>query len=298
MNRLGSTGASASGGSGSGGAVRAQQQAQQAQPAGEAAKVPAGASPVSASPLGTSPTAATWSLAAPQGRSPSRRGSASGPAIEAAEAALAALSSPQGSSDGSSTSQPITIGSKLATTARPPLPMLSPVRGANGTAAAAEQPAANGVVDAPVAHSGSAAGSARMGASPGTSPPAAPWTATPANGASPASPFHSWWPGLKVRTGAGATEAAAAGAAGAAASSEAPRSSSDSALGGGMRRSDTFASVASLDTAGGASTQQPSGWSLCDPEHLVVCGSGGGFLHPTHVFRCACGAGLPGHRVS
>lgn len=52
-----------------------------------------------------------------------------------------------------------------------------------------------------------------------------------------------------------------------------------------MRRSDTFASVASLDTAGGASTQQPSGWALCDPEHLVVCGSGGGFLHPTHVFR-------------
>ncbi|KAI7840166.1 hypothetical protein COHA_005949 [Chlorella ohadii] len=279
VNRLGSTGASAAGG-GSGGAARAQQQAQ---PVGEAAKVPAGASPVSASPLGTSPTAATWSLAAPQGRSPSRRGSASGPASEAAEAALAALSSPQGSSDGSSTTQPITIGSKLATTARPPLPMLSPVRGANGTAAAAEQPAANAIVDAPAPHNGSTAGSARMGASPGTSPPAAPWTATPANGASPASPFHSWWPGLKVRTGASASELAAGGAAGAAAS-EAPRSSSDSALGGGMRRSDTFASVASLDTAGGASTQQPSGWSLCDPEHLVVCGSGGGFLHPTHVF--------------
>lgn len=26
------------------------------------------------------------------------------------------------------------------------------------------------------------------------------------------------------------------------------------------------------------------GWHLNDPEHLVVSGSGGGFLHPTHVF--------------
>ncbi|GAB4822190.1 hypothetical protein N2152v2_009236 [Parachlorella kessleri] len=28
----------------------------------------------------------------------------------------------------------------------------------------------------------------------------------------------------------------------------------------------------------------PEGWHLSDPEHLVVSGSGGGFLHPTHVF--------------
>lgn len=26
------------------------------------------------------------------------------------------------------------------------------------------------------------------------------------------------------------------------------------------------------------------GWHLNDPEHLVVSGTGGGFLHPTHVF--------------
>lgn len=31
----------------------------------------------------------------------------------------------------------------------------------------------------------------------------------------------------------------------------------------------------------------PPGWVLNDAEHLVVCGSGGAFLHPTHVFSYA-----------
>ena len=31
----------------------------------------------------------------------------------------------------------------------------------------------------------------------------------------------------------------------------------------------------------------PAGWILNDAEHLVVCGSGGAFLHPTHVFSYA-----------
>lgn len=285
VNRLGGTGASTTaGGGGSGGTTRAQQQ-QQAQQGGEA-KAPVGASPTSATPLGTSPTRAAWSLAAPQGRPPARRGSSSGPASEAAEAALAALSSPQASTNSSSATQPITIGSKLASGGRPPLPLLSPVRGANGTAAAAEQQAANGSVDGPVASNGSTASGARAGASPGTSPPAAPVVAaSPPSGASPPSPFNAWWPGLKVRTSASGNELGAGTGPAAAAGSEGLRSSSDSALAGGMRRSDTFASVASLDAAGGASPPRPSGWSLCDPEHLVVCGSGGGFLHPTHVFR-------------
>lgn len=30
-----------------------------------------------------------------------------------------------------------------------------------------------------------------------------------------------------------------------------------------------------------------SNWNLNDPEHLIICGSGGAFLHPTHVFSYA-----------
>jgi hypothetical protein len=70
------------------------------------------------------------------------------------------------------------------------------------------------------------------------------------------------------------------------------------AAGGSLRRSNTFASMSSLDLGGGhavngkvgggtassTSGGPPPGWHLNDPEHLVVCGSGGAFCHPTHVF--------------
>lgn len=301
VNRLGSAaGASATGSSGSGG-PRAPPP-QQAAAAVEARKVPAGASPTSASPLGTSPEA-SWSLAAPHGRSPVRRTSSTGPAIEAAEAALAALSSPPASSGSSGGTQPITIGSRLASTGRPPLPLLSPVRG--GGAAGGEAATANGTADGAALPNGSAAGGPKLGASPSTSPPAAPSAVSAPTGTSPPSPFHTWWPGLRVRTSASGPDPAAGAGPAATAGSETRRSSPEAALGGGMRRSDTFASVASLEGgAGGAGGGlQPSGWCLSDPEHLVVCGSGGGFCHPTHVFRCGAwvageGQGVGGAHVS
>ena len=38
------------------------------------------------------------------------------------------------------------------------------------------------------------------------------------------------------------------------------------------------------DEGEGGGGEPGAGWHLNDPEHLVVSGSGGGFLHPTHVF--------------
>jgi hypothetical protein len=47
-----------------------------------------------------------------------------------------------------------------------------------------------------------------------------------------------------------------------------------------------------VDSSGGEAARararaEPHRW---DPEHLIVNGAGGAFLHPTHVFRCAAGA--------
>ncbi|KAL6778167.1 hypothetical protein ACKKBG_A17180 [Auxenochlorella protothecoides x Auxenochlorella symbiontica] len=40
-------------------------------------------------------------------------------------------------------------------------------------------------------------------------------------------------------------------------------------------------------TAGGTPPAPEAGWRLTDPEHLLVSGSGGAFLHPTHAFSYA-----------
>lgn len=49
----------------------------------------------------------------------------------------------------------------------------------------------------------------------------------------------------------------------------------------GLRRS--AASVSGL-SADDEWEGPPPGWHLNEPEHLICCGSGGAFLHPTHVF--------------
>lgn len=235
--------------------------------------------PAGASPLGTSPEG-SWSLlggASPQAR---QRSAAVRHSSSEAEAALAALST---SASGRTSSQPISIGGKLAAS-RPPLPMLSPVHSGASTAAGSgaingaingassgaglaashtssgtflgpDQPMANGTSSsaaAAPAAAAAAAGAASNGPLPGTSPPRV--------GSLSSSPFNrGWWPSLRARTSSGGGEAVPPDA-----------------------RSETFASAASLERGGGGGGA--SGWQLSDPEHLVVCGSGGGFLHPTHVF--------------
>lgn len=85
----------------------------------------------------------------------------------------------------------------------------------------------------------------RKEALPSSSPPSLEGSSPPTN----------WWPGLKVK----------------------------SPINGG--------SPPELDRMGGRFYDPysewegpPSGWTLNDAEHLVVCGAGGAFLHPTHVF--------------
>ncbi len=138
-------------------------------------------------------------------------------------------------------------------------------------------------------HLGLGEAAASTATAAGSPPAAAAQPPPPAGlsslGASPpslaASPFTSWWPGLRVRTCSSSNGGGGGAAAGG--------SPTDSVLGGSMgsvRRmaSDTFASVSLLP--GGAANGRHAGaaWHLNDPEHLVVCGSGGAFCHPTHVF--------------
>lgn len=81
------------------------------------------------------------------------------------------------------------------------------------------------------------------------------------------SPPQGWWPSLHVRTsrpGGGS-----------------PTSEQSTSK---LRRSAFSASGIAID---GEWNAPPPGWVLNDPEHLVVCGAGGAFQHPTHVFSYA-----------
>ena len=207
---------------------------------------PKAAAAAAASPFGTSPDAGSLQGSSQAVLPLARRPSSAGwPASETAEAALAALSPQASHSSSATTSQPITIGSRLASSGRPPLPLLSQIRSTASGPTAADQ----------------AATSSGRGFDSLSPHPASLGTSPPTAGTSPPSPFHSWWPGLGPR----------------------PRASSGAEAGGGdtarAASSDTFAS---LD--GGRDGGRGRGWHLSDPEHLVVCGSGGGFCHPTHVF--------------
>jgi hypothetical protein len=299
INRLGGTatapsaaGSSSTVPAGQAGSLTPQKQPQQA-----------GASPPLVSPLGSSPER-PWSPL-PGGGSPKQlqgptamggrlpRHAASGQlsGSEIGEISLAAFGSPDSATTSSST-QPISIGSRLAAAmpaGGPALPLLSPVRrGSRGGSVGGEADGLQLGTSPPPAGSSSRPGSASLGMSSPSGPGA---------GADPSSssPFNSWWPGLRVRTSASSQDLTAAAAAAAAAGA-----ATDSAMaaGGSLRRSNTFASMSSLDLGGGhaangrvgggpassTSGGPPPGWHLNDPEHLVVCGSGGAFCHPTHVF--------------
>lgn len=81
------------------------------------------------------------------------------------------------------------------------------------------------------------------------------------------SPPQGWWPSLHVRTsrpGGGS-----------------PTSEQSTSK---LKRSAFSASGIAID---GEWNAPPPGWILNDPEHLVVCGAGGAFQHPTHVFSYA-----------
>lgn len=304
VNRLG---ASVGGGATGGGKATAPRAgglpsgppAQQGQPQGgrqhpwEAAAAAAvdevlgGASPPGGSPdsqaAGLQRSASVSLPALPGGASPPQRRVPRG---EAADAALAALSSPDCSAG--SASQPASVSSRLMATAdRPVLPLLSPVRSqaSRGSMAAAAGLAGSEAGSEAASQEGwaSANGHSSPEASlhggsplPCSSPPAtggllAPAGASPRQGAT--SPFNSWWGGLRVRTASSPEVAGGAGAGGAAAAGGAPqRSASEAAL----RQAG--------DAAAGPGPGPGAGWHLNDPEHLVVCGAGGGFCHPTHVF--------------
>jgi hypothetical protein len=139
---------------------------------------------------------------------------------------------------------------------------------------------------------GSAAAAAAAAAAEGLVPPVRPPPLPPLPPMSPPSlgsspPSHhllgssppagaAWWPGLRVLTPrAGSPAAAAPAPADAAAAAR-------GAPGPGLRRS--APSGLSLD---GEWEGPPPGWRLNEPEHLVCCGGGGAFLHPTHVFSYA-----------
>ncbi|KAL4423131.1 hypothetical protein ABPG77_004814 [Micractinium sp. CCAP 211/92] len=248
-------------------------------------EAPGGASPTAAGPLGSSPEGSapslhrsqSWSLPPlPGGASPPQRRVPRG---EAADAALAALSSP-GSSAGSGP-QPASTPSRPAGD-KHALPLLSPVRSQasrGSMAAAARQPASEAGSEAASQEGWASAngrGSPEASLLPCSSPPAGGGLLEPA-GASPrqgaTSPFTTWWGGMRVRTSSSPDVAGGAGG-------------NPGTAGGPPRRS---ASEAGLrqggDAAAAAAGPGPGpGWQLNDPEHLVVCGAGGGFCHPTHVF--------------
>ncbi|KAH7619432.1 hypothetical protein NADE_006274 [Nannochloris sp. 'desiccata'] len=101
---------------------------------------------------------------------------------------------------------------------------------------------------------------------------------------------QAWWPNLQCKTPKAAAAAAAAngGSPLAAAIAAVPTSASllksTAATSTNLRRNAYSASGLSTIDGGGEWEAPPAGWILNDPEHLVVCGSGGAFLHPTHVF--------------
>ena len=247
-------------------------------------EAPAGASPraASPSPFGSSPDGAWGLLGGGQAQQVSRgrqqvphglpTGRPRRPTSEAAEAALAALT-PGDSNGSSATSQPITIGSRLAGGGKATLPLLSPVR--------RQSPLRPAGADTPAGASPSSSGGSvqpGVGSSPFSCAPQPPSLGvSPPAGGSP--PNASWWPGLRVRTSSGPE--VIAGSSGPPAGGV-HRTTSDAAVAGGSgHQSEDYASAAS---AGRLATAAGIGWSLNDPEHLVVCGSGGGFCHPTHVF--------------
>jgi hypothetical protein len=142
---------------------------------------------------------------------------------------------------------PATAASKLAAGQHVPPPAQPCPKGA-GSAASLQ--AGAGAGDAPSGLPPLPNGWQSLGASPGGSPPS--------HGG--VTPFASWWPGLRVRTSNPQADAAGGGGEAAAAAA--------------------YARLAD----GCAPPGPPSAWQLSDPEHLVVCGGGGGFCHPTHVF--------------
>ncbi len=76
-----------------------------------------------------------------------------------------------------------------------------------------------------------------------------------------ASMSSSWWPGHGARGGAGVGHAA-------------------------LRASASVGSLLNAKEMGEGASAGPA-WHLNDAEHRVVCGMGGAFLHPTHVFAGA-----------
>jgi len=101
---------------------------------------------------------------------------------------------------------------------------------------------------------------------------------------------QAWWPSLKCNTPKAAAAAAVTngGSPLAAAIAAVPTITgfkSSTAASTNFRKNAYSASGHSpIDGGGGEWEAPPAGWLLNDPEHLVVCGSGGAFLHPTHVF--------------
>lgn len=113
---------------------------------------------------------------------------------------------------------------------------------------------------------------------------------SPTNSAS-----HGWWPSLRVKTprpdGTSPREdlfnntSNLSGRPGGTAAAAPTAIAGTTAVGnGGLRRNAFSVSGMSVD---GEWDAPPPGWILNDPEHLIVCGSGGAFLHPTHVFNFA-----------
>jgi hypothetical protein len=101
---------------------------------------------------------------------------------------------------------------------------------------------------------------------------------------------QAWWPNLQCKTPKASAAAAATngGSPLAAAIAAIPTITGLKSTTTGttnLRRNAYSASgLSTIDGGGGEWEAPPAGWLLNDPEHLVVCGSGGAFLHPTHVF--------------
>ena len=115
-------------------------------------------------------------------------------------------------------------------------------------------------------------------------------TGTPFSGSSPTTATavnpQTWWPSsLRVRTPREGSSPVAAGV-GFSLSEEKDKHhhQNHSNAASQLRRNTYSASGLSVE---GEWEAPPPGWLLNDPEHLVVCGSGGAFLHPTHVFSYA-----------
>lgn len=103
-------------------------------------------------------------------------------------------------------------------------------------------------------------------------PPNALGSSPPPAGVLGTSPPQGWWGNLRVRTPrrGGSPSDSDAGPAGTSPPGEPWHRSYDASVGDA-----------------GEWEAPPAGWRLNEPEHLVVCGGGGAFLHPTHVFSYA-----------